>query len=94
MQQWGVNYWDTYSPVVNWMPFIAMLTLIVLYKLHTKLVGLFFAYTQAGVNSEIYTELPLGFVVDGYHPIELVIRLDNNLYGFKYSGLAWFEKFK
>ena len=19
MQQWGVNYWETYSPVVNWI---------------------------------------------------------------------------
>ena len=30
MQQWGVNYWYTYSPVVNWMSVIAILTLSIL----------------------------------------------------------------
>ena len=29
MQQWGVNYWKTYAPVVNW---ISVRFLLVLYK--------------------------------------------------------------
>ena len=36
IQKWGVNYWETYYPVVNWMSFIAMLNLIFLRELHTK----------------------------------------------------------
>ena len=37
-------------------------------------------------------EISLGFGVDGFHPREWVIRIDNKLYGFKYSCLEWFEK--
>ena len=61
MQQQAVNYWVTYSPVVNWKSVRSMLTLSILQKLHTKSVGLFLAYTQVGYKSEIYKELPLGF---------------------------------
>ena len=39
-------------------------------------------------------ELPIGFGVEEAHPIEWVIRLDKNLYGLKYSGLAYFEKIR
>ena len=37
-------------------------------------------------------DIPVGFVFDGAHPRQWVIRQDNNLYGLKDSGLAWFEK--
>ena len=70
----------------------AMLTLSVLQKLHTKSVDLFLAYTQADVKSEIYMEIPLGFIFDGDHPGEWLIMLDKNLYDLKDSGLVWFEK--
>ena len=62
MQQWGVNYWETYPPVVNWVSVRAMLTLGILQKIHTKSVD-FWAYTQADVNSEIYMDIPLCFWV-------------------------------
>ena len=91
MQQWGVNYWETYSPLVNWMSVRAMLTLSIPQKIHTKYVDLFLVYPQADVQSEIYTDLPLGFGVDGDHPRQWVIRLDKNQYGLKDSGLIWFK---
>ena len=71
-----------------------MLTLSILHKLHTKSVYFVLAYTQSDVKSEIYMDIPLVFGVDGDHPIEWVIRLENNLYVLKDSGLAWFEKLK
>ena len=30
MQQLGVNYWETYSPVVNWRPVRYMITLSII----------------------------------------------------------------
>ena len=39
-------------------------------------------------------EIPIGFGVEGSHPIEYFIRLDKILYRLKDSGLAWFEKIK
>ena len=90
----GVNYWETYSPVVNWMSVRAMLTLIILRDIHTKSVDFVLDYTQSGVKSEIFMELPIGFGIEGAHPREWVIRLDKNLFGLKYAGLSWFEKLK
>ena len=54
MYRWGVNYWQTYSPVVNCMSIRAMLTPRILRELHIKLVDFFLAYTQAYVKSEIF----------------------------------------
>ena len=63
MQQCGVNYWETYSPVVNWMSVIEMLTLSILRYLHTKSVYSVLDYTQADVKIEIFMELLIGFGV-------------------------------
>ena len=71
----GVNYWETCSPVVNWMSVRAMLTLRIPQKIHTKSVDFVLACTHTDVNSEIYLKTPLGFGVDGDHPREWVIRL-------------------
>ena len=45
-----------------------MLTLIILHKLHTKSVDFVLAYNQTDVKSEIYMDIPFGFVFDGAHP--------------------------
>ena len=39
-------------------------------------------------------ELPIGFLVEGGHPIEWVIILNKNLYGLKDAGLGLFDKLK
>ena len=54
MQKGGVKYWDTYSPVVNWMSVGAILTLSILRELQTKSVDFFLAYTKAGLNTDIF----------------------------------------
>ena len=38
MQKQGVNYWETYSLVVNWMSVRAIIALIILIGIHTKSV--------------------------------------------------------
>ena len=53
-QQWGVNYCDTYSPVVNWISFWAMLTLSIIIELRTKSVDCFLSYTQADLKLDIF----------------------------------------
>ena len=69
MQKWGLNYWDTYSPLVNWMSVRSMLTLSILRELHTKSVYFVMTYTQSDVKTEIFMELFIGFGVEGSHPI-------------------------
>ena len=54
MQKWGVNYWDTYSPVVNWVSVRAMFTLSIFIELHTKSVDFFLAYNHTDVKAVHY----------------------------------------
>ena len=86
MQQRGVNYWETYFPVVNWMSFGAMLTLSILREIHTKSLYFVLVYTQADIKSEIFMVLPIGF--------KWVIRPDKNLHGLKDAGMSWIEKLR
>ena len=76
MQKWGVDYWDTYYPVVNCMSVRAILTLSILRDIHTKSVDFLLDYTQADMKTDILMEIPIGFVVEGGKPREWVIRLD------------------
>ena len=62
--------------MVNRMSVISMLTLSILRDIHTKSVEFFLAYTQADVKTEIFTELTIGFRVEGNHSREWAIRLD------------------
>ena len=80
--------------MVNWVSIIAMLTLIILIKLHTKLVDFVLSYTQADVKTEVFMKLPISFGVEGCHPREWVILPDKNLYVINDSGMAWFDKLK
>ena len=68
MHQWGLNYWETYSPVVNWMSVSAMLVLSILREFHTNSLDFFLSYTQAGIKSEIFVELPIVLGFEGFQP--------------------------
>ena len=73
-QQWGVNYWDTYAPVVSWSSIRILMTLSKLHNLHTKSVDFVQAYPQAKIKSEIYLQNPAGVVLT-QHKGDVVLKL-------------------
>ena len=91
MQEKGINYWETYAPVVQWMSVRIMLTLAAIENLHTKSIDFVLAYPQADLDVDIYMELPQGFNV-GPESGRYVLKLQKNLYGLKQAGHNWFEK--
>ena len=88
MKQLGLNYLETYSPVVKWISVRDMLTLVILRYLHTNYVDFVLVYTQVDVKSEIFMEFIIVFGIEGSHQRECSTRLDKNFFGMKYSGLA------
>ena len=44
MQEKGVNYWETYAPVVQWTSVRIMLTLVAIKNLHTNSIDFVLAY--------------------------------------------------
>jgi hypothetical protein len=96
MQQWGVSYWETYSPVVNMLTVCLLLALCNIHGLHSKSICFVLAFPQANLDVDIWMELPMGIVIDscaldshGY-----VLKLKKSFYGLKQASLNWFEKLK
>lgn len=96
MQQWGINYWETYSPVVNWISVCLLLTISIMYDLPTTAIDFVLAYPQAMLPEDtvIYMEIPMGTFIDGAHRKTHVLKLRKNLYGLKQAGLNWFNYLK
>ena len=59
--------------MVNLISVRDILTLIILRYIHNKSVYIVLAYTHSDVKSEIFMELPIGFVGEGAHSREWVI---------------------
>ena len=91
MQEKGINYWEKYAPVVQWISVSIMLTLAAIENLHTKSIDFVLAYPQADIDVDIYMELPQGFNVVPENG-RYVLKLQKNLYGLKQAGHNWSEK--
>lgn len=89
-QQWGVQYWETYSPVVSWMAVRTLLVLSKIHNLHTKCIDFTLAFPQADVKVPIYLMTPTGISLDN-NDGDTVLKLRKNLYGLKDAGRTWWE---
>ena len=54
MQQWGDNYWETYSPVVNMLSVRLLLSIAKIYKLESKAIDFVLAFPQADLDVDIW----------------------------------------
>ena len=90
MQRWGVDYWETYAPVVNWISVRLLLILSVIHSLETKSIDFVLAFPQATLERDVFMELPYGFEYGekGKH----VLKLKKNLYGLADASYNWFNK--
>ena len=89
-QQWRVNYWDTYAPVVSWSSIRIMMTLTYLHNLNTKSVDFVQTYPQAKLKSTIYMKTPQGVELRPNEG-EMVLKLEKNQYSLKDASRTWFE---
>jgi hypothetical protein len=64
MQQWGTNYWGTYSPAVKMVTVRLILLLAQIYKLDLKAIDFVLAFPQAKLDVNIWMYLTIGFQVD------------------------------
>jgi hypothetical protein len=81
-----VDYFDTYSPVVNWTTVRLMLVLSAILKLHTKQVDYTAAFLHAPIEEDVYVDMPRTFQQPGK-----VLKLNRCLYGLKQSPRIFFS---
>ena len=87
-QVYGVNYWETYSPVVQWTSTRFFLTISVLRGWICRQLDFVLAYPQAPVETEMYIEIPRGFEFRGSRKTHCM-KLLQNIYGQKQAGRVW-----
>jgi hypothetical protein len=102
MQVEGVNFWETYAPVVSWRTIRLTLILSLLSGLKSRQVDYVSAYTQAPLDCELYMNIPPGFIVQNNNLVftrsstkgnsmEHVLKIKKNMYGLKQAGNNWFD---
>ena len=72
----GVDYWEIYAQLVNWISVRLLLALTVIHKLETKFIDFVLVFPQAKLKRNVYMELPYGFCVG--EKGQYVLRLKRN----------------
>ena len=95
-QRPGVDYEETYSPVVDATTFRFLISLAVCEKLEIRLMNVITAYLYGSLDNDIYMKIPKGLQLpDRYdsNPRELYsIKLQRSLYGLKQAGRMWYNR--
>lgn len=95
-QRPGIDYEQTYSPVMDTITFRYLISLTVLQKLEMRLMDVVTAYLYGSLDSDIYMKIPEGFKMPAAlksQPKEKYsIKLQRSLYGLKQSGRMWYNR--
>ena len=74
MQQWGINYWETYAPVVNWISVRFLLIFSQIAGLESQRIDFVLAFLQAELDVPVHVELPIRMEVNNtpgeHEPVE------------------------
>ncbi|KAL5768866.1 hypothetical protein ACOSQ2_015649 [Xanthoceras sorbifolium] len=90
-QTYGVDYSDTFSPVVKLTSVRLFISMAATYHWPLYQLDIKNAFLHGDLQEEVYMEQPPGFVAQ--RESVRVCRLKKSLYGLKQSPRAWFGKF-
>ena len=90
-QTYGVNYFDTFSPLAKMKSIRLFISLAAYHDWNLHQFNIKNAFLHGNLQEEVYMEQPLRFVAQG--EIGKVCRLWKSLYDLRQSPLAWFGKF-
>jgi hypothetical protein len=82
----GIDFFETYAPVVAWSTVRLLLILTVKLGLATKQVDYTLAFVQADLKETVYVEMPKLFEKQGY-----VYKLKKSVYGLRQAPLNFFN---
>ncbi|MFS7999224.1 putative RNA-directed DNA polymerase [Helianthus anomalus] len=95
-QRPGIDYEETYSPVMDAITFRYLISLAVSKRLEMRLMDVATAYLYGSLDSDIYMKVPEGFKLPealSSKPKEMYsIKLQRSLYGLKQSGRMWYNR--
>ena len=89
-QRPGVDYFETYSPVVRYPSLRGLLSLAAQHDWEVHHMDVKAAYLNGELQETIYMRQPEGFEVQGKE--DWVCLLEKGLYGLKQAGRVWNQK--
>ena len=90
-QQYGVDFDETFSPVIKPPTVRIILTLAVQFNWPLRQLDVRNAFLHGHLKEKVYMVQPSGYV-DSRFPNH-VCKLQKSLYGLKQAPRAWFERF-
>ncbi|CAN1250021.1 Copia protein [Linum perenne] len=97
-QRPGIDYEETYSPVVDATTFRYLISLAVQEGLNLRLMDVVTAYLYGALDNDIYMKLPEGFQLPETNKSNsrehYSIKLNKSLYGLKQSGRMWYNRLR
>ena len=84
-QKQGIDYFETFAPVVMWVTVRLLLIMSIIMDLDTKQIDYTAAFVHAPIDCVVYVECPKGFEVKG-----MVWKLNKSLYGLAQSPRNFF----
>ena len=95
-QRPGIDFEETYSPVMDGITFRYLVSLAVRENLEIRLMDVVTAYLYGSLENDIYMKIPEGFKMPDScksKPKEAYsIKLQKSLYGLKQSGRMWYNR--
>ena len=95
-QRPGIDYEETYSPVMDIITFRYLISLVVSERLNMQLMDVVTAYLYGDLDTEIYMKAPEGLPLppsSASRPRSAhAVRLRRSLYGLKHSGRMWYNR--
>jgi hypothetical protein len=93
-QRPGVDFNETYSPVMSGITFRYLISLAVQNRLSMQLMDVVTAYLYGSLDSKIYMKVPDGISIPNPKANRNMycVKLQKSLYGLKQSGRMWYNR--
>ncbi len=85
----GMDYFETYSPVVTWFAIRLMIISDIIFFWALWQVDFVVAYPKAPIKIDIYMESPQGIQIKHGNSKDHVLKLKKNIYSQKQAGHVW-----
>jgi Reverse transcriptase (RNA-dependent DNA polymerase)/gag-polypeptide of LTR copia-type/Integrase core domain/GAG-pre-integrase domain/Domain of unknown function (DUF4219) len=92
-QIYGIDYLDTYAPVVKLASIRILLAIAAIYGLEIHQMDVVTAFLAGDLEEEIFMEQPEGFEI-GSKEDDLVCRLRKSIYGLKQAPRVWNQRIR